>query len=228
MSLLDSVLGSVLGGNSNSGNSSLQGALLQAVISQMLGGGQQGGSGGALGNIVGSMLGGGNQAGGGALGNILGSVLGGGNQAGGGALGNILGSVLGGGQQTGAAGGLGGLLGGLLGGGAQVQQQAGTQIAGGLGNLTDMLSQFGLGEQVKSWVGTGEDLPVTAEQIQNSLGQNGTLGQIASQAGVSETDAAGGLAELLPGLINKLTPNGQVDAGDITSILGSLLGGNKQ
>lgn len=207
MSLLDSVLGSVLGGNSNSGNSSLQGALLQAVISQMLGGGQQGGSGGALGNIVGSMLGGGNQASGGALGNILGSVLGGSNQSGGGALGNILGSV--------------------LGGGAQAHEQAGTQMAGGLGNLTDMLSQLGLGDQVKSWVGTGENLPVTAEQIQNTLGQNSTLGQIASQAGVSETDAAGGLAELLPGLINKLTPNGQVNAGDITSILGSLLSGNK-
>ena len=207
MSLLDSVLGSVLGGNSNSGNSSLQGALLQAVISQMLGGGQQGGSGGALGNIVGSMLGGGNQASGGALGNILGSVLGGSNQSGGGALGNILGSV--------------------LGGGAQAHEQAGTQMAGGLGNLTDMLSQLGLGDQVTSWVGTGENLPVTAEQIQNTLGQNGTLGQIASQAGVSETDAAGGLAELLPGLINKLTPNGQVNAGDITSILGSLLSGNK-
>ena len=207
MSLLDSVLGSVLGGNSNSGNSSLQGALLQAVISQMLGGGQQGGSGGALGNIVGSMLGGGNQASGGALGNILGNVLGGSNQSGGGALGNILGNV--------------------LGGGAQAHEQAGTQMAGGLGNLTDMLSQLGLGDQVKSWVGTGENLPVTAEQIQNTLGQNGTLGQIASQAGVSETDAAGGLAELLPGLINKLTPNGQVNAGDITSILGSLLGGNK-
>ena len=174
----------------------------------MLGGGQQGGSGGALGNIVGSMLGG--------------------NQQGGGALGNILGSVLGGGQQGGAAGGLGGLLGGLLGGGAQVHQQAGTQMAGGLGGLTDMLSQLGLGDQVKSWVGTGENMPVTAEQIQNSLGQNGTLGQIANQAGVSETEAAGGLAELLPGLINKLTPNGQIDANDISSILGSLLGGNKQ
>ena len=207
MSLLDSVLGSVLGGNNNSGNNSLQGALLQAVITQMLGGGQQQSGGGALGNIVGSMLGGGQQQSGGALGNILGSVLGG--------------------QQGGSAGGLGGLLGGLLGGNAQVQQQAGTQMAGGLGNLTGMLSQLGLGDQVQSWIGTGQNMPVTAEQIQNSLGQNGTLGQIANQAGVSETEAAGGLAELLPGLINKLTPNGQINAGDITSVLGSLLGGNK-
>ena len=209
MSLLDTVLGSVLGGNSNNSNNSLQGVLLQAVIKQMLGGNQQGGSGGALGNIVGSMLGGGQQ---------------GGNS--GGALGSILGSVLGGGQQQ-QSGGLGGLLGGLLGGNGQVQNQAATQMAGGLGNLTGMLSQLGLGEQVNSWIGTGENMSVTAEQIQASLGQNGTLGQIAVEAGVSETEAAGGLAELLPGLINKMTPNGQIDAGDISSILGSLLGGNK-
>ena len=167
------------------------------------------------------------------LDSVLGSVLGGNNNSGnnslqGALLQAVITQMLGGGQQGGAAGGLGGLLGSLLGGGAQAQQQAGTQMAGGLGNLTDMLSQLGLGDQVKSWVGTGENLPVTAEQIQNSLGQNGTLGQIASQAGVSETEAAGGLAELLPGLINKLTPNGQIDANDITSILGSLLGGNKQ
>ena len=155
------------------------------------------------------------------LDSVLGSVLGGNNNSGNNSLqGALLQAVI---TQM-----LGGLLGSLLGGGAQAQQQAGTQMAGGLGNLTDMLSQLGLGDQVKSWVGTGENLPVTAEQIQNSLGQNGTLGQIASQAGVSETEAAGGLAELLPGLINKLTPNGQIDANDITSILGSLLGGNKQ
>ncbi len=181
-------------------------SLLDSVLGSVLGGNNNSGNnslqGALLQAVITQMLGGGQQGGsGGALGNIVGSMLGG-NQQGGGALGNILGSVLGGGQQGGAAGGLGG--------------------------LTDMLSQLGLGDQVKSWVGTGENMPVTAEQIQNSLGQNGTLGQIANQAGVSETEAAGGLAELLPGLINKLTPNGQIDANDISSILGSLLGGNKQ
>ena len=120
---------------------------------------------------------------------------------------------------------MGDLLGGLLGGGQA--QQAGTQVAGGLGGLADLLSQAGLGEQVQSWIGTGENQPVSAEQIQATLGQAGTLGQIAQDAGVSEQQAAGGLAELLPGLINKLTPNGQIDAGDIASVLGSLLGGKK-
>ena len=120
---------------------------------------------------------------------------------------------------------MGDLLGGLLGGGQA--QQAGTQVAGGLGGLADLLNQAGLGEQVQSWIGTGENQPVSAEQIQATLGQAGTLGQIAQDAGVSEQQAAGGLAELLPGLINKLTPNGQIDAGDIASVLGSLLGGKK-
>ena len=137
----------------------------------------------------------------------------------------VLKQVLGGNNNQGGSGGLADMLGGLLGGGQA--QQAGTQVAGGLGGLADLLSQAGLGEQVQSWIGTGENQPVSAEQIQATLGQAGTLGQIAQDAGVSEQQAAGGLAELLPGLINKLTPNGQIDAGDIASVLGSLLGGKK-
>ena len=158
---------------------------------------------------------------------VLKQVLGGNdNQGGSGGLAGMLGSMLGGGQQQqGGAGGLGDLLGGLLGGGQA--QQAGTQVAGGLGGLIDLLNNSGLGDQVQSWIGTGENQTVSAEQIQATLGQADTLGQIAQDAGVSEQEAAGGLAELLPGLINKLTPNGQIDAGDIASVLGSLLGGNK-
>ena len=201
MGLVDGLLNAALGGNSN--NNSIQGALLNAVLKQVLGGNNQGGSGG-LADMLGGLLGGGGQ------------------QQQGGGLGGLLGGQQ---QQGGSAGGLGDLLGGLLGGGQA--QQAGTQVAGGLGGLADLLSQAGLGEQVQSWIGTGENQPVSAEQIQATLGQAGTLGQIAQDAGVSEQQAAGGLAELLPGLINKLTPNGQIDAGDIASVLGSLLGGKK-
>jgi uncharacterized protein YidB (DUF937 family) len=201
MGLVDGLLGAALGGNSNSGG--IQGALLNAVLKQVLGGNQSGA--GGLAGMVGSMLGGGQQQSGG--------------------LGGLLGGLLGGGQQQAGAGGLAGMLGGLLGGGQA--QEASTQVAGGLGGLTDLLSKAGLGEQVQSWIGTGENQPVSAEQIQASLGQTGTLGQIAQDAGVSEQEAAGGLADLLPGLINKLTPNGQINAGDIASVLGSLLGGNK-
>ena len=203
---MDGLLNAALGGNAN--NDSIQGALLNAVLKQVLGGNDNQGGSGGLAGMLGSMLGGGQQ-----------------QQGSAGGLGGLLGGLLGGQQQQGGAGGLGDLLGGLLGGGQA--QQAGTQVAGGLGGLIDLLNNSGLGDQVQSWIGTGENQTVSAEQIQATLGQADTLGQIAQDAGVSEQEAAGGLAELLPGLINKLTPNGQIDAGDIASVLGSLLGGNK-
>lgn len=176
---------------------------------------------GLLGAALGGNSGGGIQ--GALLQAVLSQVMGGGQQQSGGGLGGMLGGLLGGGQQQQNGGGLGGLLGSLLGGGANTAEVH-NQAAGGLGNLTGMLSQLGLGDQVNSWIGTGENQPVTADQIQSSLGQNGTLSQIAQQAGVSEQEAAGGLADLLPGLINKLTPNGKIDANDIGSILSQLTG----
>ncbi len=154
---------------------------------------------------------------------LLGAALGGNNNnSNNGLQGALLQAVIGmmtnqGGQQSGG-------LGGLLGGGQGANHDA---VAGGLGNLTGMLSQLGLGDQVNSWIGTGDNQAVSADQIQNSLGSNGTLAQIAQSAGVSEGEAAGGLADLLPQLINKLTPNGQIDASDIGSVLTSLLGNNK-
>ena len=162
----------------------------------------------------------------GLLDGLLGAALGGNNNNNNGGLqGALLQAVIGmlvngngNGQQQ--SGGLGDLLGGLLGGG----QQANTQVAGGLGGLTDMLSQLGLGKQVESWIGSGANQSVSAEDIQSTLGANGTLTQLAQSAGVSESEAAGGWAQLLPELVNKLTPNGKIDADDIGSILGSLLG----
>jgi uncharacterized protein YidB (DUF937 family) len=175
---------------------------------------------GLIDGLLGAALGG-NNGNNGIQGALLQAVIGmvtkqSGNSGG---LGGLVGSLLGGGQQQ--SGGLGGLIGGLLGGG----QANGDAAAGGLGSLTGMLSQLGLGDQVQSWIGTGENQPVSADDIQNSLGSNGTLAELASSAGVSESEAAGGLAQLLPELVNKLTPNGKIDAGDIGSILSSLLGG---
>ncbi|MFZ1891314.1 MAG: YidB family protein [Formosimonas sp.] len=182
---------------------------------------------GLIDGLLGAALGGNNNnSNNGLQGALLQAVIGmmtnqGGQQSGG--LGGLLGGLLGGNNQQ-SGGGLGGLIGGLLGGGQGANHDA---VAGGLGNLTGMLSQLGLGDQVNSWIGTGDNQAVSADQIQNSLGSNGTLAQIAQSAGVSEGEAAGGLADLLPQLINKLTPNGQIDASDIGSVLTSLLGNNK-
>jgi uncharacterized protein YidB (DUF937 family) len=84
---------------------------------------------------------------------------------------------------------------------------------GGLAGLVQTFQQNGLGEQMASWVGTGQNLPISAEQLQAVLG-GGQLGQIAGQLGVNESQAAGGLADLLPQVIDQLTPNGQLPQGD--------------
>ena len=108
------LLGSLLG------NGALSSGLGGKLLGSVLGGGGQAGGGG-LGGLLGSVMGGGGQqAGGGGFGGLLGSVMGGGaqqQQAGGGGVGDLLGSVLGGGGQAAGGGALGSLLGSVLGGG---------------------------------------------------------------------------------------------------------------
>jgi uncharacterized protein YidB (DUF937 family) len=83
---------------------------------------------------------------------------------------------------------------------------------GGLGGLVQSFQQGGLGEVVNSWVSTGQNLPVSAEQLQSVLG-GGQLQNIAAQLGVSPEQASGSLADLLPQVVDKLTPNGQLPEG---------------
>lgn len=118
-------------------------------------------------------------------------------------------SMLKGGQQGGGAssGGLGDILGGLLGQGGQ------TDSAGGLGALLKQFQSAGLSQQASSWVGTGENQPISADDIGKVFG-SGALAQIAQQAGVSHGEASSGLAALLPQIIDQLTPDGQVPQGE--------------
>ncbi len=84
---------------------------------------------------------------------------------------------------------------------------------GGLAGLVQAFQKNGLGEQMSSWISTGQNLPISPDQIKAALG-SGQLGQIAGQLGMNESQAAGGLADLLPQVIDKLTPNGQMPQGD--------------
>jgi uncharacterized protein YidB (DUF937 family) len=84
---------------------------------------------------------------------------------------------------------------------------------GGLAGLVQAFQQNGLGEHIASWISTGQNLPISPDQIRAALG-SGQLGQIAAQLGMNESQAAGGLADLLPQVIDKLTPNGQLPQGD--------------
>ena len=142
-----------------------------------------------------------------------------------GLLDSILGSVLGGGAAQGQCSGQAALI------NAVIQMVAnkgagGGGAGGGLGALVGALTQGGLGNVASSWVGTGQNLPVSAEQLQSVLGSGGgggLLAQLAQQAGLSHGDTASGLSQILPGLVDKLTPDGQIPQQDsLEKMLGSL------
>lgn len=82
-------------------------------------------------------------------------------------------------------------------------------LLGGLGGLLGKLQQGGLADAANSWVGTGQNQPVQPGQLGQALGQS-TISDLAKQAGISEQDLLNGLSQVLPGLIDKLTPNGRV------------------
>jgi uncharacterized protein YidB (DUF937 family) len=72
-----------------------------------------------------------------------------------------------------------------------------------------MFQSKGLGDVVNSWISTGQNMPISADQVTNALGAD-QVNSMAAQAGVSPMAAGGSLAAILPMLIDKLTPNGQV------------------
>ena len=80
---------------------------------------------------------------------------------------------------------------------------------GGLSGLVQQFHDKGLGDVVTSWVGTGQNLSITAEQIQTVL-SNEHVTAFAEKAGISPEVASAKIAELLPSIVDKLTPNGQV------------------
>lgn len=82
---------------------------------------------------------------------------------------------------------------------------------GGLNSLIQTLQQKGLGGVVNSWVGTGHNLPISAQQVQQALG--GHVQQLAAQHGLSPEAVSQPLSQGLPGLIDHLTPGGQVSSG---------------
>ncbi|NML24875.1 YidB family protein [Zoogloea dura] len=125
------------------------------------------------------------------------------------------------------------VLGSLAGGAQSGEQSPLLQIVmsliqnseGGLGGLLGRLGQAGLGEQVASWVGTGQNLPVTPEQLGQALERSG-LGSMAAQLGVSGEQMASQLAPLLPAVVDGLTPNGQLpeSSDELLAALGGFLG----
>jgi uncharacterized protein YidB (DUF937 family) len=125
----------------------------------------------------------------------------------GGGLGDVLGQVLGGGQ-GGTGGGIGDILGGVLGRGAGAGG-----AGGGLGGLLEQMQRAGLGDQARSWVGTGPNMPISPEAVDQIFGHDG-IEQIARQAGLTPEQTRDGLSDLLPEVVDRVTPQGDVPEFD--------------
>src|SRR6266513_6407635 len=99
--------------------------------------------------------------------------------------------------------------------------------SGGLQGLASKFSQSGQGDAFSSWVGMGENQPVSSNQIQEALGSD-QIRAIATKMGVDPNLASQFLAEYLPKIVDKLTPTGKVDPGadtqqGLAALLPSLL-----
>ena len=101
------------------------------------------------------------------------------------------------------------LCGMLAGGGSPRRASAG---------LVDLFNQKGLGDIVSSWVSTGRNLPISAEQIQAVLGSS-QVQALAAKAGIDPAKASAAIAQILPQLVDRCTPNGQLPVGGILDTL---------
>lgn len=99
---------------------------------------------------------------------------------------------------------------------------------GGIEGLMKTFNEKGVGDIIASWIGTGANLPISADQLLSVLGRK-NVADVAQEAGTDASTAADGLANILPGLIDKLTPKGESIGGDvlqqgIQSLLSGKLG----
>lgn len=136
---------------------------------------------------------------------------------------------------------VGGLIGGQAGGNSQSALLSAAlefinNQPGGLNGLIEKFKAGGAGDIIGSWVGTGENQPISPETLQHVLGSD-TVGALASKVGIDPGQVSGILAQALPHVINGATPNVEVPAGgqlDAPNLLGTLsqlaglFGGNKQ
>ena len=139
----------------------------------------------------------------------LGDLLKGAGGGGGGGLGDLLGGILGGGSSGGGSASLGGnpMLRMLL------PLVASLLMNGGLQKILGRLQASGKGEAGQSWVSTGPNEPVDAAAIKDALDDH-ELAEIAQKLGVSEDEAAEAVAQVLPDVVDKATPAGELPADD--------------
>jgi uncharacterized protein YidB (DUF937 family) len=93
----------------------------------------------------------------------------------------------------------------------------GLASSGGIQKILDLLNKAGLTDKVKSWIGNGDNIPVSADEIKDALGTK-ILKPLSEKTGLDVSDIAQSITEILPDLINKFTPNGKVDLDHIKNM----------
>jgi uncharacterized protein YidB (DUF937 family) len=102
-----------------------------------------------------------------------------------------------------------GLVGGFLGAGMMTVVNNLAERHGGLQGLVSELQSKGLGPAVQSWIATGPNQPVSADQLHQALGPD-TMAQLAARIGISPQELAAKLSEVLPQAVDRVTPNGML------------------
>jgi uncharacterized protein YidB (DUF937 family) len=102
-----------------------------------------------------------------------------------------------------------GLLGGIVGAGMVTAVSGIIEKHGGLQGVLSEFERSGLGATVKSWVGTGPNEPISAADLQRTLGPD-LLQQLAAKSGMSVEDLSAKLAQVLPQAVDRMTPDGAI------------------
>ena len=129
-----------------------------------------------------------------------------------GLLDSVIGAVAGGMGGQGSGGSQGALLNAVIAMLANGQGRGGA--GGGLGDLIGKFTQGGMGDVIGSWVGPGQNAPISGDQLASVLGSD-TISDLAAQLGLSHEEAAGQLSQVLPQVVDRLTPQGHAPAGGL-------------
>ena len=102
-----------------------------------------------------------------------------------------------------------------------IQMLTNRGTSGGLSSLIEQFQRAGLGPQMDSWISTGQNLPISPDQLLQVFGR-GQMQQMSAESGLDVDQLSGGLAGVLPQLIDRLTPAGAVPASGVDDALAEL------
>lgn len=100
--------------------------------------------------------------------------------------------------------------------------------SGGLGGIVKQFTEKGLGDVVSSWIGKGDNAPVSPDQVKDAFGED-AIKDISEKTGMDTKEVTEQLSDKLPQIVDKLTPDGKIPEGDEAGLgldnIGDIIGG---